>query len=122
MSESFRAEAITVTLDGGTMVNLKKERTDGADPLDGKTFELWSDRVYDIPHVLRAKVVYRGHGYGVFAYMSGYTFPVDADYTVFPKAPATEVRMIGYEKGGATTPVEERPALRFVDRVLEGEP
>jgi hypothetical protein len=122
MSEGFRAESIAVTIDGGAMVNLEKQRTDGTDPLDQRTFELWRDRVYDVPHVLHAKVVFRGHGYGVFAYMTGYTFRVDADYTVFPKAPAFELKMIGYEKGTPTTPVEERPALRFVDRVLEGEP
>jgi hypothetical protein len=29
------------------------------------------------------------------------------------------VRVVGYEKGGPTAPLEERPAIRYVERVAE---
>lgn len=115
MGEGFLPERIVVTVDGGTMVDLKKLATDGTDPLDKKELELWSSQVYTVPHVLHAKVTYRGHGYGVFAYLSQYTFTAEGDHTTFPGWPATTTRIVGYEQGAPTTAIENRPALRYID-------
>ena len=29
------------------------------------------------------------------------------------------LRVVGYEKGGPTAPLEERPAIRYIERVME---
>jgi hypothetical protein len=28
-----------------------------------------------------------------------------------------QIRVVGYEKGGPTSPLEERPAIRYIERV-----
>jgi hypothetical protein len=66
-------------------------------------------------HVLQAFLRYRGRGYGVFSYLQGYRFDVRSTHT-FAAAPGSlsEVTVEGYEKGGVTTPLEERPAVRWI--------
>ena len=65
------------------------------------------------------KLEYRGHGYGIFSYLKGYRFKVQLEPHVHgaPKARATTLRVVGYEKGGPTAPLEERPAIRYIERV-----
>jgi len=60
----------------------------------------------------------RGHGYGVFAYLKGYRFKVRSTYTfAVPEGRISTLYVVGYEKGGPTTPLEERPAVRYIERV-----
>lgn len=121
MGAGFQPEELTVTVDGGKMVELTKQKTDGTDALDQAKLEIWSAKVYTTPHVLHTKVVYRGHGYGVFAYMSKFTFAAEEDHTSFPRSPGLVVRIVGYEKGTPTTPLEDRPAIRYIDEPM-GDP
>ncbi len=61
---------------------------------------------------------YRGHGYGIFSYLKGYRFRVRSSYTFSaPEGKAITIRVVGYEKGGPTAPLEERPAIRYMERV-----
>ena len=32
----------------------------------------------------------------------------------------SRLRILAYEKGGVTTPLEERPAIRYLERVVAG--
>ena len=36
-----------------------------------------------------------------------------------PEGRAVTVRVVGYEKGGPTAPLEERPAIRYIERVQD---
>jgi hypothetical protein len=36
-----------------------------------------------------------------------------------PEGKAVHLRVVAYEKGGPTAPLEERPAVRYQERVLE---
>lgn len=63
-------------------------------------------------HELTAQLVYRSHGHGIFSYINAYRFQVRSRH----EAPAewgrrTVVDARAHERGGPTTPLEERPAL-----------
>jgi hypothetical protein len=75
---------------------------------------------FDVPvspgfHMLQARVVYRGQGSGAFSYLESYRFNVLAahSFTAVPGA-LSEITMLNYAKGGLTTPLEERPAMRWI--------
>ena len=63
-------------------------------------------------HTLSVVATYRGHGYGVFEYLSKYTFTARGNSTfIAGEGKLSKVDCRGYEKGGATTPLESRPAV-----------
>lgn len=67
---------------------------------------------------------YRGHGYGVFSYLSKYTFTArgETPFTVEPGR-VTEIVAIGYERERPAGPLEDRPAIAWrvsnVDRCAQ---
>ncbi len=70
-------------------------------------------------HDIRVRARYRGHGFGVFSYLNGYRFNATATTRVeIPEdAYGLAVRSEGFENGGVTQPLEQRPHIRFVARV-----
>ena len=69
-------------------------------------------------HTLTVNLEYRGHGYGIFSYLKGYRFRVRSNYSfTAPEGKAITIRVVGYEKGGPTAPLEERPAIRYMERI-----
>ena len=66
------------------------------------------------PNQIAVRLVYRGKGFGVFSYLEGYKFTVSSSYT-FSAEPGkvTTVKVVGYEKGGLTTDLKDRPAVRY---------
>jgi hypothetical protein len=68
------------------------------------------------PHVLQVLFRYQGHGTGVFAYLKGYKFDVRSSHSlVLAPGALTVVTVMGHEKGGVTIPLEERPAVRWIE-------
>ncbi len=65
-------------------------------------------------HNARLNANLRGRGYGVFAYLPSYTFKVTSTHE-FAGRPRLMLTAHLYEKGGITTPLEERPAVRWVE-------
>ncbi|MBM4395702.1 MAG: dihydrolipoamide acetyltransferase [Deltaproteobacteria bacterium] len=64
-------------------------------------------------HLLSVELVYRGNG-KVFTYLSGYVFRIKSSFSFYAaKGQETRVKSVGYEKGGMTTRLEERPSVRF---------
>jgi hypothetical protein len=56
----------------------------------------------------------RGHGYGVFSYLRGYKFNVPATHSfTVTEGKAIKLEAVVWEKGDVTTPLEERPAIRW---------
>ena len=54
----------------------------------------------------------------MFAYLKGYRFRVRSTYTfTVPEGRVSTLQVVGYEQGGPTTPLEERPAVRYIERV-----
>jgi hypothetical protein len=77
-----------------------------------KSFDIFSGPIAPGNHTLLGTATYRGHGYGVFEYLSKFTFTAkgNASFTV-AEGKTSKVECKGYEKGGAATPMEKRATL-----------
>ncbi|MBI1948321.1 MAG: dihydrolipoamide acetyltransferase [Deltaproteobacteria bacterium] len=71
-------------------------------------------------HTLSVQLVYKGNGTGVFRYLEAYKWTLK-DSVTFTAEPGKVVTIdaIGFEKGNFTTPVEERPAIRFETNISQ---
>lgn len=64
-------------------------------------------------HDVLVEADYQGNGYGVFAYLKEYRFKARLAYRLdLPDVRPRRIRCIGFEAGGPTTPLEERPQIR----------
>ena len=115
MSQSYKLVRVVYALDGAPIFT----KADEAGSLgDQQEFEIYNGSIVPGEHTLTVNLEYRGHGYGVFAYLKGYRFKVRSTYTfAVPEGRVSTVHVVGYEKGGPTTPLEERPAVRYIERV-----
>jgi hypothetical protein len=114
MGGSFRLNKATFLLDGGPIFS--KSDTDG-ELSKREELNLFDGPVTPGDHTLSVILHYKGHGYGIFAYLKGYAFKTRSSYT-FTVTEGQEIHLevVGFEKGGATTPLEERPAVRYVEQ------
>lgn len=68
-------------------------------------------------HRLTVSLEYRGRGLGVFSYLEGYTFRVAAEHAFgIPTTGTLALRVAAWEQGDPTTPLEERPQVRFEEQ------
>lgn len=110
MGSSFRLIKIIYSLDG-TQV-LARADDAGEDLYKTKSFDVFAGPIAPGNHTLSATAVYRGHGYGVFAYLSKYTFTARGNASFSAgEGKTTKVDCRAYEKGGPSTQLEKRPAL-----------
>ena len=112
MGSSFRLIRLVYALDG-TQVFARSEET-SANLYKTKSFDILTGPISPGSHSISVLAVYRGHGYGVFKYLTKYTFTVRASHTfTAAEGKATRIEASGFEKGGRTTPLEKRPAIDF---------
>jgi len=111
MGNSFVLESVAYALDGAPIFTKVNEDGD----LDKREeFEIFNGRIVPGQHQVAVRLVYRGNGYGVFSYLEGYKFKVQSSYTFNAEATkVTTVHVVGFEKGGLTTDLKERPAVRY---------
>jgi hypothetical protein len=111
MGASFVLESVAYALDGAPIFTQANE--DGSlEKLD--EFEIFNGRIVPGQHQIAVRLVYRGNGYGVFSYLEGYKFKVQSSYTFNAEAgKVSTVRVVGFEKGGLTTDLKDRPAVRY---------
>jgi hypothetical protein len=111
MGSSFVLESVAYALDGAPIFT----RVDVGGDLDKREeFEIFNGRIVPGQHQIAVRLVYRGNGYGVFSYLEGYKFKVQSSYTLNAEAgKVTTVRVVGFEKGGITTDLKDRPAVRY---------
>ncbi|NLE47754.1 MAG: hypothetical protein GX614_05085 [Sandaracinaceae bacterium] len=115
MSPSFRLVQLVVALDGAPLFS---RADDEGGIIEGDMLQVFHGAIVPGEHTLTVSVELQGHGYGMFTYLKGYRFKVRSSYSfTAPEGRAITVRVVGYEQGGPTAPLEERPALRFVERV-----
>lgn len=119
MSASYRLVKVLYLLDGASIFS--RADPEGTGTLgDMEEFEVFRGAIVPGEHTLTVNLEYRGHGYGVFSYLKGYRFKVRSNYTfTAPEGRGVVLRSIGLERGGATAPLEERPAVRYVERVVD---
>ena len=115
MSQSYKLVRVVYALDGAPIFTKADEEGSLGDQQE---FEIYNGSIVPGEHTLTVNLEYRGHGYGVFAYLKGYRFKLRSTYTfAVPEGRVSTVHVVGYEKGGPTTPLEERPAVRYIERV-----
>lgn len=111
MGGSFLLESVAYALDGAPIFT----QVDNAGDLGKREqFEVFNGRIVPGQHQIAVRLVYRGNGYGVFSYLEGYKFKVQSSYT-FNAEPGklSTVRVVGFEQGGLTTDLKDRPAVRY---------
>jgi hypothetical protein len=114
MSSSYRLVKVQYALDGARIFS----KADEEGPLGDQTeFEVYNGSIVPGDHNITVNLEYRGNGYGIFSYLKGYRFRVRSSYTFSaPEGRGVTIRVVGYEKGGPTAPLEERPAVRYMER------
>ncbi len=118
LSSAFRITRVLVVLDGAVQYN----KTDQSGVLsDQAEIPIFNGSVPPGDHTLQVLVNLQGNGYGVFSYLRGYRFEVRSSHSFTAVEGKTmNLQAIAYEKGGVTTPLEERPAIRYVEKVAAG--
>lgn len=118
MSSAFRLRRIVALYDGAPLAT----KTDERDQIgDQKEIPLYAELVQPGDHTLQVLLEYQGNGYGIFSYLKGYKFEVRSSrsFTAI-EGKTLQLRVVGYEQGGPTTPLEERPAVRYVEKIQVG--
>jgi hypothetical protein len=116
MGQSFRLVRAVYALDGAPILTRSDDNGSLADQHD---FPVYNGQIGAGDHTLTVNLEYQGNGYGIFSYVKGYTFRVRSTQSFsVPEGKAIQIRVVGYEKGGPTTPPEERPAVRYIQRIM----
>jgi hypothetical protein len=86
-----------------------------------KEVPLYNELVQPGDHTLQFLIEYQGNGYGIFSYLKGYKFEIRSSrsFTAL-EGKTVSIRVIGWEQGGPTTPIEEKPAVRYTEKVTAG--
>lgn len=117
LSGAFRVTRALVVLDG--TVQLNKQDESGALSAQ-QEIPIFKGSIAPGDHTVQVLVRLRGHGYGVFSYLKGYQFEVKSTHS-FSVVEGKEVLLdvVAWEKGGVTTPLEQRPAVRYLERLRD---
>jgi hypothetical protein len=119
MGGSFRLVKAVYALDG---VQIFSKADDSGGLSEMKEFDVYNGAIQPGSHTLTVHLVYQGHGYGVFSYLKGFKFNVRGSHTfVAGEGKATVVTVVGHEKGGVTTTMEDKPAIDFRVKILAPE-
>ncbi len=115
MSSSYRLVKAVYALDGARIFSKADEEGSLGERRD---LDIYDGSIVPGEHTLTVNLEYRGNGYGIFSYLKGYRFRVRSNYSfTAPEGKAITIRVIGYEKGGPTAPLEERPNVRYMERI-----
>lgn len=112
MGGSFKLWRVEYALDGTPVFN--RTDNDTGDLADQDEIEIFSGSVAPGVHQITVFLEYRGAGFGFFTYLDEYKFKVRGTHTFnAEEGKVTVVKVTGYEKGGITTQLQDRPAVRF---------
>jgi hypothetical protein len=118
MSNAFMLVRALVVLDGAVQYN----KSDDSGALSEQTqIPIFTGAIPPGDHTLQVLLQYQGNGYGVFSYLKGYHFDVRSSHSfTVVEGKTVNLQVIAYEKGGVTVPLEQRPAVRYVEKVTSG--
>jgi hypothetical protein len=112
MGSSFRLHRLVYALDG-TQIFARSAETN-QNLYKTKSFDVLTGPISPGSHTISVLAIYKGHGYGVFKYLTKYTFTVRSSHTfTAAEGKSTRIEAVGFEKGGPTTPLDKRPAIDF---------
>jgi hypothetical protein len=117
MSGAFRLTRALFVLDGAVQYN----KQDDTGALAGqKEIPIFKGSITPGDHTLQVLLRLRGHGYGVFSYLRGYQFEVKQTHSFsVTEGKEVELDVVAWEKGGVTTPLEQRPAVRYLEKLRD---
>jgi hypothetical protein len=118
LTNAYRVNKVLVVLDGAVQY---KRQDDTGDLSGQKLIPMFSGAVPPGDHTLQVVVGIQGHGYGVFSYLRGYKFEAKSTHSfTISEGKSIKLDILVTERGGATTPIEERPTIRFTEKVIGG--
>jgi hypothetical protein len=118
LSGAFQVSRVLVVLDGAVQVNQTYPSGTLAERFEVPVFH---GLLPAGDHTVQVLVNLQGNGYGIFSYMRGYRFEVRSTHSFTAVEGKTiNLEAIAFEKGTSTTPFEERPALRYGEKIVAG--
>jgi hypothetical protein len=115
MSSAFRLTRALFVMDGTVQYNRQDETGALADQ---KEIPIFSGSVPPGDHTVQVVLSFQGNGYGVFTYLRGYKFEVKSSHAFTAVEGKTlTLSATALEKGGVTTPLEQRPAIEWGEKV-----
>ncbi len=110
MGTSFRLIKLSYQLDG-TQIFVRSEDSD-PNLWKAKALDVFTGPIAPGNHSLSIVATYRGHGYGLFEYLTNYEFTARGNQAFMAgEGKLAKLDCRGYEKGGPTMPHEKRPAI-----------
>jgi hypothetical protein len=117
MGSGFRLTRMVVIMDGA-QIYAKTDESGGLDSED--ELVVYDGNLPPGPHTVTIELTYKGHGYGVFAYLSGWTFSSDSSHSfTAPENGALKLTSVGFERGNMTTEMRDRPAVDWQELPLD---
>jgi len=118
MSSAFKLVRALFVLDGAVQYN---KSDDSGALAEQKEIPIFTGSIPPGDHTVQILLQFQGSGYGVFSYLKGYHFEARSSHSFTAVEGKTlTLQIIAYEKGGVTTPLEERPAVRFNEKIAAG--
>jgi hypothetical protein len=115
MSSAFLLTRALFVVDGQIQYN---RQDDSGALAEQKEIPIYSGSVPPGDHTIQVALTFQGNGYGVFSYLRGYKFEVKSSHAFTAlEGKALTVSATAYEKGGVTTPLEQRPTIDWRERI-----
>ena len=115
MSSAFKLTRALFVVDGAVQYN----RTDESGALaDQKEIPIFQGSKPPGDHTVQVVLNFQGNGYGVFTYLRGYKFEVKSAHS-FTAVEGKTLALVAtaLEKGGVTTPLEQRPTIEWQEKI-----
>ncbi len=110
MGSAFHLQSVEYVLDGKAIFAKADE---GGDLRKVQELPVFNGRLAPGSHQLEVRLEYRGHDGGV-SYLDGYKFRVQSSYAFDAEVgKVNTIRVVGFERGGLTAELKDRPAVRF---------
>jgi hypothetical protein len=115
MSSAFLLTRALFVIDGQIQYN---RQDDSGALADQKEIPIYSGSVPPGDHTIQVALTFQGNGYGVFSYLRGYKFEVKSSHSFTAmEGKSLTVTATAFEKGGVTTPLEQRPTMEWHEKV-----
>jgi hypothetical protein len=120
ISSAFRLTGAVFVLDGVVQYNKQDDSESGALATQ-KEIPIFSGSIPPGDHTLQVVLKLHGYGYGVFSYLRSYKFDVRSSHSfTITEGKTIGLDVIAWEKGDVTTPLEQRPDIRYTENLKSG--
>ncbi len=118
LSSAFRLVRALFVLDGAVQYN----KSDDTGALaEQAVIPIFNGSIPPGDHTLQVLLNLQGNGYGVFSYLKSYHFePRSSHSFTAVEGKTLALQVIAYEKGGVTTQLEDRLAVRYQEKISAG--